>query len=80
MVVLSPQAQSRISPEAALEAPERVRRRTGTLIAPSATAASNAPHATATSPLVWDLGLAFAGSAMRRSRVSPSAWRAVTST
>lgn len=56
MVVLSPQAQSHTSTEAALEALDIVRARTNALIAPLSDRDLKLSHSPLMSPLVWDLG------------------------
>jgi formylglycine-generating enzyme required for sulfatase activity len=56
MVVLSPQAESHTSAEAALEAPEVVRARTSALIVPISRSDLERSHSPLMSPLVWDLG------------------------
>ena len=56
MVVLSPQAQSHTSTEAALEALDIVRARTNALIAPLSGRDLERSHSPLMSPLVWDLG------------------------
>jgi hypothetical protein len=56
MVVLSPQAQSHTSAEAALEALEVVRARTSALIVPISRSDLERSHSPLMSPLVWDLG------------------------
>ena len=56
MVVLSPQAQSHASTEAALEALDIVRARTNALIAPLSDRDLERSHSPLMSPLVWDLG------------------------